>query len=311
MTARAHVQEAVAARLADYVAAARGAFAANTLRAVRADLKVFAGWAEATGVPADLPLAPANVAAFIDAMGATRKPATVARYVASLNHLHRAAGLPTPGEAEPVRLALRRVRRAKGVAQTQAQALLWHDISRILERLGETPMDLRDGALICLAYDSLARRSEIAALDVAHLAAAPDGSGRLLIARSKTDQEGHGDWRYLSADTMTRIALWRDAAAVLEGPLFRPLGNAAKRDRLAGADIARIFSRRARGAGIAGVSGHSTRVGAAQDALAHNLDMASIAQAGGWKSPTMVARYGARLAPARSAAARLAALQGR
>jgi len=300
------------AALAAHARAAAGAYSPNTARAIRADLAIFAGWCAGAGREMALPVAPAVAAAFLDAMAGTRRPATLARYLASLDHLHRAAGLDPPGRAGAVRLALRRIRRAAGSRQAQAAPLGWARIRLILEGLGETPADLRDAALLCLAYDSLARRAELAALDLADLEPAGDGTGRVLIARSKTDAEGAGSWRFVAAATMARLARWTDAAGIGEGALFRPLGAAARRDRLAPGDIARIFARRARAAGIAEpVSAHSTRIGAAQDALAHNLDLASIQQAGGWTGPRMVARYGERLAPARSAAAKLAAIQGR
>jgi integrase len=302
----------IADALAAYAHAARGAFAANTQRALRADLRIFAAWCTEAGRSSALPVATADAAAFVDAMAVTRRPATVARYIASLNHLHRAADLPQPGATEPVRLALRRMRRRLGTRQMQAAPLVWTQLARIVAGLGAGLPDLRDAALLLLAYDSMARRSEIAALDLGHLVIEADGTGRLLILRSKTDQEGRGDWRFLSAGTVARIARWTEAAGIVEGALFRPLGRAAKHPRLAGEDVARIVARRARSAGFTiRVSAHSTRIGATQDALAHNLDTAAIQQAGGWRSPSMVARYGEKLAPARSAAAKLAAIQGR
>ena len=181
-----------AASLAAYEVAARGAFAESTARALRADLRLFAAWAHAAGYAPDLPVPATTVADFVDAFGAVRAPASVARYVASLNHLHRAAGLPAPGEAQAVRLALRRLRRTAGTRQAQARPLGWAAIARILATLGDAPADLRDAALLCLAYDSFARRAELAALDRGHLEAAGDGTGRVLIARSKTDPEGAG-----------------------------------------------------------------------------------------------------------------------
>ena len=59
------------------------------------------------------------------------------------------------------------------------------------------------------------------------------------------------------------------------------------------------------------LSGHSTRVGAAQDMIAYGLELPAILQAGRWKSTSMVNRYGDRLLPQRSAAAQLARLQSR
>jgi hypothetical protein len=59
------------------------------------------------------------------------------------------------------------------------------------------------------------------------------------------------------------------------------------------------------------ISGHSTRVGAAQDMSAVGLDLAEIMQAGRWATPAMVARYTERIAARRGGAAKLATLQNR
>ncbi len=96
------------ANLARYAAEAQGAFAPNTVCALRADTAVFTAWCHAAGVSA-LPAASQTVADFIDAMRAARKrPATIRRYVSSIAHLHRAAELPVPSDSNTVKLALRR-----------------------------------------------------------------------------------------------------------------------------------------------------------------------------------------------------------
>ena len=56
---------------------------------------------------------------------------------------------------------------------------------------------LRDDALPAVASDGLLRVSEVAALDVGDVQAEPDGSGRLFVGESKTDQEGQGAVLYL------------------------------------------------------------------------------------------------------------------
>ena len=61
--------------------------------------------------------------------------------------------------------------------------------------------------------------------------------------------------------------------------------------RLVGAKdsyIARAFVRRFT---LRALSGHSMRVGAAQDLMAAGRDILMIMNAGGWTSATMVARY--------------------
>lgn len=69
----------------------------------------------------------------------------------------------------------------------------------------------------------------------------------------------------------------------------------------------------ANAAGIdpADFSGHSARVGMAQDLLADGADLASLMQAARWKSPRMAMRYTEALAAGAGAVARLHARRGR
>lgn len=106
--------EALEAQRASYAEMSRGAFAPNTLRAIRSDTEIFAIWCAANGERFGPPTAPETLARFVDAMGETRKPATVARYVASIDHLHRALDLAVPGASNAVRLALKRQHRHEG-----------------------------------------------------------------------------------------------------------------------------------------------------------------------------------------------------
>ena len=62
---------------------------------------------------------------------------------------------------------------------------------------------------------------------------------------------------------------------------------------------------------MAAISGHSIRVGATQDLLALNIDLASVMQAGRWKSTHMPMRYGEHILAARGGMARAAQAQGR
>ncbi len=79
-------------------ATARGALSANTERAVRSDLDIYAAWCAACGVSA-VPATAATIAAFVDAMARVRAPSTVRRYVASIAgaraaHVRRWDGRP-------------------------------------------------------------------------------------------------------------------------------------------------------------------------------------------------------------------------
>ena len=78
--------------------------------------------------------------------------------------------------------------------------------------------------------------------------------------------------------------------------------------------VAEIFKRVAGFVGmekkdVEEVSGHSVRVGATQELLALNIDLASVMQAGRWKSNRMPMRYGEHVLAARGGMARAATAQ--
>ena len=62
----------------------------------------------------------------------------------------------------------------------------------------QTLKGLRDRALLLLGFAGAFRRSELVALDTEHLRERPEGL-EVLIASSKTDQEGQGQGRGHSA----------------------------------------------------------------------------------------------------------------
>ena len=284
---------------------ARGAFASNTERALKADVVIFLAWCRMADV-VPMPNAPETVALFIDAMGEQKATATVRRYVSSIASFHRAAGMANPTEAMAVKLALKRLHRAKGRAQLQAGPLNRPLVERMLASVPKTLAGLRNRALVAVAYDTLARRSELVALQVEDIQSGEHGAGSILIRRSKVDQEGIGEIRYLAPDTMRHLRAWLAGAEVMSGSIFRGVAKGGRvAEGLSTAAVAELFKKMAMAAGAtldeAGrISGHSSRVGAAQDMARHGLKLPAIMQAGGWKTATMVARYTARLDARRS-----------
>ena len=99
-----------------------------------------------------------------------------------------------------------------------------------------------------------------------------------------------------------------------EGPLFRAAGSGGRlSERLAGETVARIFKSMAKAADIeaTAISGHSTRIGKAQDCVAAGIGIGAIMRDGGWRSEAMVARYTEHLQVKQGASAILAARQAR
>ncbi len=297
------------------VMTAHGALSANTERARRSDAEIFTDWCHQRGECA-LPAAPETIVAFVDAMAEVRAPATVCRYVASITAAHRMAGVAEQATVEPVRLALQRMHRQKGRRQEQAMGLTFVLRQQLLEAAGDGLIDDRNRALLSVAYDSLLRRSELVAIEVSDITEEVDGSATILVRSSKTDPEGHGAILYLARDSMAMVRAWLGRSGVSNGRLFRSLCRGSLGNSLDASQIPRIFKAMAKRANLPDesvdrISGHSTRVGAAQDMVASGISMAAILQAGRWKTPAMVNRYGERLLATRSGSAQLARLQNR
>ncbi len=124
----------------------------------------------------------------------------------------------------------------------------------------------------------------------------PNGA-KLIIRRAKNDQYGQGRVSHVSLYALGLLDDWLNAARIKQGPLFRSIkaGKIAK-SSLHPHSIGVIIKRAAKTAGlssteIAQLSGHSMRVGAAQDMVSNGLDLLPIMAAGGWKTTNVVARY--------------------
>src|ERR1700691_204498 len=211
------------AALLEWQAMAEGAYSPNTLRAQKADGAIFQAFCESRGEPY-LPADPKTIRAFIEnCVNMGKKPATVKRYVATIARVHIAAGLLNPCSSEAVRLGLKKMGRETSARQTQAHPLGWKDIKEFIESAGEGLRADRERAMLCVAYETLARRSELAALEVRDLDLHPDGTGQALIRRGKTDAVGQGRVAYLSRETVKWLKVWLDHSGIIEGPGFRRL----------------------------------------------------------------------------------------
>src|SRR5580693_10246116 len=305
------------AALLEWQAMAEGAYSPNTLRAQKADGAIFQAFCESRGEPY-LPADPKTIRAFIErCVEEGKKPATIKRYVATIARVHLAADLLNPCSSETVRLGLKKMGRETSARQDQAHPLGWKEIKEFIDSAGQGLRADRERAMLCVAYETLARRGELVALEVRDIDFHPDGTGLALIRRGKTDAAGEGRTAYLSRETVRWLKVWLDHSGVEEGAVVRRLiGRAQIGGPLYSGSVSLIFKRVARWIGmparyVAAISGHSTRVGATQDLAALDIDLAAITQAGGWKSPRMPLQYAEKINVGRSGMARAAEKTGR
>jgi|GEM_PF-230360 integrase len=292
-----------------------------TVLAVRADWQVYLGWCEDQD-RRPLPTSTEQLVAFLQhQVNAGRKRSTLSRYVYTVREIHKAAGLGDPAAASTWKLQwgglLRQVAKAGRSAPRQAAPLRGPEIAAILETLGDSKRDLRDAALLLLASDTLCRESELAVVELSHLERqGPDWTLRL--GKTKTDQDGMGQYRFVSAEAKAAIDAWCAAAGITEGCIFLPVGGRPKKrepgqetpppPHLRPKEIATIFRRRAAAAGLpdaSRISGHSTRVGSAIELIEDGASVIDTQFAGGWQSERMVLKYSKKARAGTNAMAKL------
>ena len=281
----------------------------NTKINYRAQWRRFAEWADEREVSV-LPADPVHVAAYLAQRFELlrHKPATLRVASAAIGFMHRSVGFDDPCDTEEVRKTLSGATRKAGSHQSQAEGLT----ARALEAIRTTACISRRGrggnyeredtarrrgrmdiAIISLMRDALLRVSEASALRWSDIEEEDDGTGRLLIRRSKTDAEGEGAIVFISALTMANLEEIRGEASDAD-PIFGLCRN----------QISRRIKQAAKAAGLGdGFSGHSPRVGMARDLARAGTELPRLMTAGRWRSPRMPALYTRNETVARGAVA--------
>lgn len=272
------------------------AYAPNSIRAYRADFVELIVFCNKMKLPA-LPAKPTTVAKFVDEVTHTNiSSASIRRKLVSIATIHRWANLNDPTKSPEVKLAIRKMHRKLGRLCAQAEPI---NKDRLQLMLSATQNDLRgkrDCTLLMLAYDTMRRRSELSSLLISDIRETNTGAS-ILLRRSKTDQERLGTWLHITDPTYRQIQNWISDANISNGKILRGItGNKKITDGLTGAQIGRIFKRVAILARIdqrtvSQISGHSIRVGAAQDLLLAGASLPQIMTKGGWTKVDTVMRY--------------------
>jgi integrase/recombinase XerD len=206
----------------EVVAACAGAYSIRTTKGYGADLGTFFGWCRAKGCPW-LPADPKVLAAFVDDQIQRHSIATIKRRLCAIGFAHRMQDIPALTDANVVRLAARRAIRQRPSRPKQVRGFTNAIRAKIVKACSATRAGLRDAALISVGYDTLCRSSELAAMRIEHVRLGSDGTGVVLIPRSKADIAGAGRVAYLSLETTRLLSQWIDDAALTVEPLFRSL----------------------------------------------------------------------------------------
>lgn len=269
----------------------------NTRRAYRAQWKIFVAWARRYGRKA-LPAEPADVARFLLMRfndGASIP--TIRSAVAAISCAHKDAGLENPCLNQGVKLAVVSLRKRNERASEQVSAMLDVQVDAIISTamlprrgrggLYETPKFARkrgmvDIALILTMCDAGLRRSEAANARWRDLSEWEDGTGRLTVPRSKTDQYGDSEVLGIRDRTLTALKAIRPSDYQPDNPIFG----------LSDGQIARRIQSAVKAAGLDGrFGGHSCRIGMARGMTRKGAPTHVVMRQGRWKDPRMIAVY--------------------
>jgi len=272
----------------------RGAFAENTLRAYRADFKVFSTWCNDHKID-PLNASPGDLATFVEFEAEQRSTATIRRRIASISSLLKLNNYPDPTRAPEVILALKRIHRQKGRAQKQAYPLTKDILNKLLAVTTDDLIGARDRVMLLLGYNTMRRRSELCNFRFEDIESLPLGRTAIRLRFSKTDQFGEGKLLPVSPEVIAAITDWQQTSGVETGCIIREVtkkGSIKQHMRPGSISIRlKALQLNARLDLPEALSGHSFRVGAAIDLLEAGESLEKIMLRGGWQSDATAIRY--------------------
>ncbi|WP_337013822.1 tyrosine-type recombinase/integrase [Pantoea sp. AS142] len=293
----------------------REAFSPNTWRQLLSVMRICWRWSQ-ENQRTFLPMSPEDMQDYLFHLQAIgRATSTISVHAALLSMLHRNAGLVPPTVSPDVVRARKKINRIaviSGERTGQAVPFCRPDLNRLDAAWSHSSrlQQLRDLAFMHIAYSTLLRMSELSRLRVRDISLAVDGRVILDVGWTKTILQSGGIVKALSAKSSRRLSEWITAAGLTDKPdaiIFCPVHRSNRVTRLSEIPMSApcledIYRRARQAAGetkshktnkgrYASWSGHSARVGAAQDMARKGISIAQIMQEGTWTQTQTVMRY--------------------
>ena len=274
-----------------------GAYAPSTIRAYKSNFENFIRFCDENNKPS-LPASSEIVSSYIKKLSNHLKSSSIKIAVASIAALHNLNSLNDPTQHPDVKIEMRRMYRTLGRYAKQAYGINKDLLDKMVAATDNSLRGIRDRAILLVGYDSLCRRSELVSIEFEDvLVNEKDGSVKLKLRKSKTDPHGAGKNLYLSSEAQKAIKEWIDKSKISSGKIFKSITATGKiRENLNSAQINRIYKKLAQFSGVDStilkkISGHSMRVGAAQDLMLSKASFPIIMHRGRWSKIDTVMRY--------------------
>lgn len=251
-----------------------------------------------------LPASPQTLVDFLTVLADARaKVSTIQVKLAAIAYFHRKSGVPDPTQHEAVIALMEGIRRELTVAPKRMAPLLLSELRAMMQVLADDKLaNVRDRAMLLVAFAGAFRSSELVALDYADLSWNAKGM-TLTMRKSKTDQIGAGtkkkiprlNGEHSPLCPVAALLDWVARAHITSGPLFRKVdcwGNVIDGGMNRRA-LEFVLKRTAIAAKLdpARFAGHSPRAGFVTEAAAAGVPEYQIQEITGHKDPGMVRRY--------------------
>lgn len=276
------------------------ALADSTYRAYRTSWNLFHAWCQTNG-KVSLPAVPKTVELYItDLAMQGQQVSTINKKLAAISKIHQVTGHTSPTKSERVKGVWKGIQREIGLYQQGKEPLLIEDLRKMVSRQPDTPLGLRNRALLVIGFSAALRRSELANIEVPHVKFVREGL-ELFLPKRKTDQAKEGTVIGLpfGSNPLTcpvrTVQAWLEAAGHQDGPLFRSVdlhGNVGE-NKLSGNGIALIVKRCCEEIGLnpEKFGAHSLRSGFATSAAAAGKSEKAIMSQAGHRSTTTLHKY--------------------
>jgi|SRR5579872_383616 len=240
----------------------------GTREMYKIDWRIFSEWCLAHNVN-PLPIPPEVLCIFLtEQANAGFAPATLIRRLAAIKRCYDRAGLDSPTKHPAVLMCMKGIKRNTSHEVKKKSAATVDRIQEMINHCPDNISGLRDKAILLLGFAGAFRRSELVALTTRDITRTDDGI-KVIIRRSKTDQEGKGHTIAIPNGQNLRVVdhlfAWLKEAHIVNGFLFRSIrkGGKVQERVLTSHAIAEIVKKYARllGLTVENFSGHSLRSG--------------------------------------------------
>jgi integrase len=281
----------------------------NTKAAYRRQARDFIAWCEQHG-RGTLPASAETLADYVSHLcDLDRAPSTIEQAIATIRVAHRQQGYKDQPDTEVALRILKthkRDRAKAGKRQKEAPPVTLDVLRAMIDAADPATLaGRRDRVMVVLGFAMMARRSELAALDISDVTFTDDGL-TVLIRTSKTDQEAAGDEVNIpngvhpDTDPVRVVRAWLSTLAEhghTSGPLLRRINrwDQLQSGGLSGAAINERIRTLAVKAGVPKAdtfTAHGLRAGGPTEAAKAGHPVAFIAAHGRWsKTSPQVLKY--------------------